>query len=65
MSKPLKTNPIEQFLYESRPYSLFFIAVYSIKFPENTVMIIAGITLMMCAAIIARLRLKHRGYIKW
>ncbi len=65
MSQPLRPNAVEQFFYETRPYTLFFIAIYSITSIQSMMMVTSGITLLFCSVVILRLRLKHRGYIKW
>ncbi len=65
MSKPQKVHPLDHFLYEARPVSLLYMAAYSIVFPQNIIMMVAGILLLFSTALIVRLRLKHRGYITW
>ncbi len=65
MAKPEKINPVNYVLYETRPFLIFFIATYSLLYPQNQVMLIAGLTLLLASVLIVRLRLKHRGYIPW
>ncbi len=64
MSGEIKTNRFDLVLYETRPFSLFIIGVYSVQQKQSIVMAIAGITLLVSVALISRLRLRHRGYIR-
>jgi hypothetical protein len=56
---------LEKALYESRPVSLLLISAYSIMFPAHVVMQAAGVVLLGCTLIITKMRLRHRGYIRF
>lgn len=56
---------LDKWLYESRPVSLFLIATYAIAFPSHQTTQIAGLVLLGCTIAIAKMRLRHRGYISF
>ncbi len=65
MTTATKYSATQYFFYETRPFNLLLIAAYAIAYPTSPLVAIGGISLFTCTAIILRLRLKHRGYIKW